>query len=175
MTPPEKTILTLGDALDALSDAHNSEVGGDPSPDCLLITASHTAFETRLFTMMYNYNFANIRGEANGLWTSFPTKEIVDGKEIVLAPGSGNKFRAYLGRVAGARDYWAVLQEDWQEAFLACEAGNLDEFVQGLHSGGKYGPFFTAGFDRYLSGVHHYKTVIEESPEWKAWGGPRAV
>jgi hypothetical protein len=168
MTPAVRTRLSPGDALDAIVDAHNSVVGGDPSDECLEILGAHSALETAQWQAMWNNNFGNIRGSFFGAWTSFRAGEIEDGHEVILEPGPDNMFRAYPNRVVGAKDFLAFIAiashppepNRYAMAWEAAQNGDAAGYVYGLKQGG----YFTANEDRYLKALRSEETFLAHLP-----------
>ena len=162
---PVKTQLSPADALDALADAHNSMVGGEPTNVLLAVLATHTALETAFWQSMWNYNFGNIRGTYVGQWTSFKAGEIIDGKEVILDPGPMNKFRAYPDKVEGAKDYISLLNRLYPFAWQSACEGNIRRFTLDLHEGG----YFTANPTVYLKAMIGDFNKLISLPEWEVW------
>lgn len=160
------TPTTPAQAIDAIADAYEAEIGGEIPARLLLALCAQWAIETRRGRAMYAYNFGNMRGRGDAGTTRIEgADEIIDGRRVVVPDG----FAAYSSRQAGARAYVRYLccstRPGYVSAVAAATRGDLPGFVHGLKAGG----YFTAGESRYASaeeGAAHY---LEQLPAMHAW------
>lgn len=171
VVPAVRTIITPGDALDAIADAYESEVGGEIPARLLLALGAQSALETARWRACWNNNFGNLRGKGPGGATmSIPgANENVGGKLVLIEAG----FAAYPDRTAGAKAYVRYLcvatrlpaPNRYQAAIDAATRGDLASFVHGLKLGG----YFTAGEVGYLRAELSEENWLEKLPEAHAW------
>lgn len=171
--PRAQTILSPADAMDSIADAYEAVIGGEIPTRLLLALTAQSALETARWRSMWNWNFGNIRGTGDAGWTSFQAGEIINGKEVILQPGAGNKFAAYSDRLAGARglvNFLCVASHPpapnrFQSAIDAAMRGDLIGYVRGLKAGG----YFTANEGTYFHAEQSCEAWLEQLPEAHAW------
>lgn len=155
-----RTPLTPLEAIDAIWHAHQEVIGGPCPVPLLEILSAQSAFETARWKALWNFNFGNIRGTGpGGEWMSIHGAGEIDanGKEYFPPDGHENMFAAYRDRYAGAGGLVRFLgtashppaPNRYQRAWDAACAGDLAGFVRGIREQG----YFTAGLERYTSGV----------------------
>lgn len=152
-------------AIDAIADAHNAVIGGEPSGATLLILGAHSALETAKWGRFPNFNFAGIRGEWMGQWTSFATHEVIAGRDETWTPSPSNRFRAYPTLQDGAEDYLRFLSARFVAAWNAAVAGDTNGFVVALKAHG----YFTAAEAGYLSAEKGEENFLADLPIIQAW------
>lgn len=168
--PATRTRLRPPEAIAAFSDAHLRVFGIVPSDVLLWVLASWSAFETDAWRAMFGNNMSNMRGSWHGQSTTFKASEVIDGKEVFLAPSASNLFRCYPTAVDGAEDTIrfvgtasdpAKRPNRYERAWNAALVGDFETFVDGLAHptlpGIKKVPgFFTANPRVYLAGVRRH-------------------
>jgi len=147
--PPIFVTLSPEAAIEAIAEAHEVVVGGEPSGATLRIISAHSAIETARWKRFPNFNYAGIRASSSwkGEWTSFTTREVINGKEEIWQPSDKNRFRAYASLRDGADDYLKFVVERYPLAWSAAQRGDDTDFVHQLKARG----YFTAGEASYLS------------------------
>lgn len=176
MTPAVRTVITPEQAIQALVDAHEAVIGGEPPGPLLEILVAHSALETAQWKAMWCNNWGNIRGSWRGLWTSFRAGEIEGGHEVILDPGPDNMFRAYPDIASGAEDFVSFLgiashppePNRYQAAWDAACRGDVEGYCAGLRAGG----YFTASPHAYLVALHSEETFLEKLPAMQAYLRP---
>jgi flagellum-specific peptidoglycan hydrolase FlgJ len=166
-----RTVITAGDALDAIAEAYESQVGGEIPSRLLLALGAQSALETARWRSMWCYNMGNLRGHGpDGATMDIPgANEIIDGKAVLVERG----FAAYPNRIAGAKAYVRYLcvatrppaPNRYQAAIDAATRGDLAGFVHGLKENG----YFTAGEVGYLRAELSEENWLEKLPEAHAW------
>lgn len=133
------TPLTLQDATRALTEAYIRVTGGAPSARVLALLLAQTAFETRRWQKLHNFNFGNAKADLSyPLITQFRSSEVENGIEQFFDPPDAHcNFRAYTNPADGAVDYIRVLQSrpHW---WSGLQTEDPNAFVDALATAPKY-------------------------------------
>ena len=133
------TPLTLPDATQALVEAYTRVTGGVPSGRVLALLLAQTAFETRHWQKIHNFNFGNAKADLSyPLITQFRCSEVENGLEQFFDPPDPHcNFRAYTNPADGAVDYIKVLQRrpHWWNGL---QSEDPNTFVDALATTPKY-------------------------------------
>lgn len=140
------THATMPQLRAAIARACTKVNGRAPSARFLDVLTAQAAVETGRGEHMYNWNFGGIKGSApSGGTAVLRTKEILDGKEVVIHDG----FRAYASIDEGATDYVALLRRRFGAAVDAAQRGDVDGFAHALKASG----YYTASVDDYAAAL----------------------
>ncbi len=125
MTVAARTTLTPDEARTALLHAWRQVFDGVPTADQLSLLMGQSAFETRHWRSMFDFNFGNLRFRADA-----PTNAFWDGAHADN-PGDGDPYRSYPDAFKGAGDYVRLLasRPDWRTGLLS---GNPAVFADAL-------------------------------------------
>ncbi|HXN31813.1 MAG TPA: glucosaminidase domain-containing protein [Polyangiaceae bacterium] len=142
----QRTPASMGEIRAALGRALEAATGRRPNGRTLDVLAAQVSLETAHGSSMYNFNFGGIKGASQrGETANYMTREVLGGHEVHLQQG----FRAYGSLDEGARDYVAVLNTRFPQAYAQAAAGNVDGFAHAL----KQSHYFTASEDQYAAGL----------------------
>lgn len=163
--PPKRFALANPAIVSVVADRYEGVVGGEIPSGVLAGLSAQIRLETG--GEPWNWNLGNIRGHApDGSWTSFSAGEIIDGIEVVLPPGSANKFRAYATLDLGADDFLRLLcLGKFAPATARLEAHDVAGFVHTLRQLG----YFTASERAYGHGVVSVEQALAKLPQMAAY------
>ncbi len=170
LIPTQQTKLSEEEATFALRQGWNQVFGNFPSDDSLAILWAHSALETGRWTLIYNYNFGNIKKTTDHDYCMYRCSEIINGKNIYFEPPHyQTHFNSYPTAVAGATEYLQFVSQRsrYQVAWQELLAGNPVKYCAALKQGG----YFTADLISYTKGVvsltDEFKSKKDKLLTWK--------
>lgn len=165
-----RTVISPSDAVDAIADAYEGEVGGEIPVRLLLALGAQSALETARWQACWGFNLGNMRGTGTaGSQAIAGADEIIDGKRYIVPAG----FAAYTSLSDGAHAFVRYLcvatrppaPNRYQVAIDAATRGDLPGFVHGLKSAG----YFTASEKLYTQAEISQAHWLEKLSEMHGW------
>lgn len=154
---PKRTAVSIADIRGALSRAHRSLYGHEPTQAMLDTLTAQVSHETGRGEHMYNYNFGGIKGKGpTGATAACMTSEVLSQGEVRLR----QNFRAYDSLDQGAIDYVAFMHGRYNGALQKAEVGDLDGFAHALKQSG----YYTASENDYAAALRAHAGVAAKHP-----------
>lgn len=143
---PQQTKVTRADLRAAIGRALERTDGQRPPAQLVDVLTAHASLETASGDRMYNFNFGGIKGASpSGCTAACRTREVVNGKEIVIRDG----FRAYASLDEGALDYVRTMKTRFGAALAPAARGDVAGFASAL----KRSHYYTASEADYARGL----------------------
>lgn len=154
---PKRTAVSIADIRGALTRAHRSLYGREPSPAMLDTLTAQVSHETGRGEQMYNYNFGGIKGKGpTGATAACMTSEVLAQGEVRLR----QNFRAYDSLDQGAIDYVAFMHGRYNGALAKAEVGDLDGYAHALKQSG----YYTASESDYAAALRAHAGIAAKHP-----------
>jgi hypothetical protein len=134
VNPATRTVVSISDMHNALSNAWSSVVGSEPTDMAVLTLLAQWGLETGNGASMYNYNIGNFKsagqnGSPPGAYFPLPTTENVGG---VTQHMTAN-FASYDSLDHGVQAYLSAMHGRFGQAWPDVLSGDCDAFAQHLY------------------------------------------
>jgi hypothetical protein len=162
--PATRTVVSIADMHNALSNAWESVTGSEPTDMAVLTLMAQWALETGNGASMYNYNIGNFKsagqnGYPPGAYFPLPTTENVGGTtEHVTA-----NFASYDSLDHGVQAYLSAMHGRFGAAWPDVLSGDCDAFAQHLYDQHYYTGIPPNPVATYAAGLKTRRALIAGS------------
>jgi hypothetical protein len=162
--PATRTVVSIADMHNALSNAWESVTGSEPTDMAVLTLMAQWALETGNGASMFNYNIGNFKststnGSPAGAYFPLSTTENLGG---VTTPMVAN-FASYDSLGAGVKAYLSAMHGRFGAAWPDVLSGDCDAFAQHLYDQHYYTGIPPNPVATYAAGLKTRRTLIAVS------------